>query len=344
MSEDEVKEVRSLYMEILEQPQLSKVTLDEFLEVLKPDSLFERFAARKANQVGATKEFMDIKGQKFQMENETSSPVVQENEIIAFKCLHYSVTESAGVCSVTIVKKQPNLECVFGIRTREGTAKAGTEYEHIDEVQTIGKREQEKTIEIKIFDNQDWQPDFDFYVELYETKTQNKLFGDDTECKITILDEDFPGKLGFEVTQITASRNQERIDILINRVEGTDGKVSCMIKTESMVPDKSNPINAVEFEDYLPRHEKIEFASGESSKLFQIMLVKENVSKDAAGKTKEEESLPKPDLEEDEDDVETKNFKVLLERIESDPVKISRKNCCTIELKKSQMDDQSQDA
>lgn len=49
MNEEEVKEVRSLYMEILEQPQLSKVNLAELMDVLKPDSLFERFAARKAN-------------------------------------------------------------------------------------------------------------------------------------------------------------------------------------------------------------------------------------------------------------------------------------------------------
>lgn len=44
-------------------------------------------------------------------------------------------------------------------------------------------------------------------MELYDTKTNQKLFGDDTECKVTILDEDFPGKLGFELTEITASRN-----------------------------------------------------------------------------------------------------------------------------------------
>jgi|TARA_B110000305_G_scaffold233473_1_gene289937 hypothetical protein len=75
---------------------------------------------------------------------------------LAFKCLHYSVTESAGICSVTIVKKNANLDCVFGVRTREGTAKAGSEFTHIDEVQTISKKELEKTIEIKIHDNQDW--------------------------------------------------------------------------------------------------------------------------------------------------------------------------------------------
>jgi len=36
------------------------------------------------------------------MENMPSSPVMQENELIAFKCLHYSVTESAGSMLISI--------------------------------------------------------------------------------------------------------------------------------------------------------------------------------------------------------------------------------------------------
>ena len=91
--------------------------------------------------------------------------------MLAFKCLHYSVTESEGVCSVTIIKKNPNFDCVFGLRTIDGTAKNGSEYGAIDEVQTISKKEQEKTIDIKIHDNSDWQPDLDFYIEMYDTKT-----------------------------------------------------------------------------------------------------------------------------------------------------------------------------
>jgi hypothetical protein len=49
---------------------------------------------------------------------------------------------------------------------------------------------------------------------------------------ITVLDEDFPGNLGFENTEITATRNQGKIEIKLMRTEGTDGRVSCMIKTE----------------------------------------------------------------------------------------------------------------
>lgn len=44
---------------------------------------------------------------------------------------------------------------------------------------------------------------------------------------------------------------------------------------------------------------------------------------------------------EDDEEEAPKSFKVLLEKIENDPVKISRKNCCTIELTKSSLDDEN---
>lgn len=143
--------------------------------------------------------------------------------------------------TVTIVKKNMSADCTFGLRTKEATAKSGKDFDAIDEVFTMKKRDQEKLVEVTIHDNQDWQPDMDFYIELYDAKTQARLFGDDTETRITILDEDFPGKLGFEVTEIEASRSQDKVDIVIKRFEGTDGKISCMVRTEPLIPDKSNP-------------------------------------------------------------------------------------------------------
>lgn len=53
--------------------------------------------------------------------------MIEANERIGFKCLHYSVTESAGHVEVTIVKNQKYAmeEMVFGVKTSDGTAKGG---------------------------------------------------------------------------------------------------------------------------------------------------------------------------------------------------------------------------
>ncbi len=65
------------------------------------------------------------------------------------------------------------------------------------------------------------------------------------------MDEDFPGTIGFDDNEIMAMKNQDKVDVVIKRVEGTDGRISCMIRTEGLVNDGSKG-NALEFEDYLP--------------------------------------------------------------------------------------------
>jgi len=65
--------------------------------------------------------------------------------------------------------------------------------------------ETEIKFEVPIVDDEEWEPDLDFAIELYDPNTEEevRLVGDDTRCTVTILDEDFPGTLGFEMTDVT---------------------------------------------------------------------------------------------------------------------------------------------
>ena len=68
--------------------------------------LLDRFAYRKQAGMNANnKDFIKLKGSKGQVESSAKN-VQNENELIGFKCLHYSVTESNGTVEVTIVKKR----------------------------------------------------------------------------------------------------------------------------------------------------------------------------------------------------------------------------------------------
>jgi len=157
--------------------------------------------------------------------------------------MHYSVTESAGTVKIAIKRKTLHNELSFGVRTREDTAKVGRDYDHIDNVITLKENEEERIIEVKIHDDDEWNPDNDFYVELYDTRTKKRLMGDDTECKVTILDEDFPGKLVFKDTEVMGSRRNNKVEVVVNRVEGTDGSISCQIRTEPFITGKGNENN-----------------------------------------------------------------------------------------------------
>lgn len=177
---------------------------------MEPDQLLERFAAKKANKVGANKDFVDMKGHIGQVE--LGKTVTNKNEKIGFKCTHYSVTESSGTVKVRVIKKIVSDEVTVGIRTIDGTAECPKYYKAMNDVIKIQSGETEKVVEIEIIDNEEWQPDLDFYIELYDpnqnTPSDNiqRLSGDDTRCTITILDEDNPGKISFEETDIMAFR------------------------------------------------------------------------------------------------------------------------------------------
>lgn len=60
-----------------ESDELSAVTNDELLSVFDPESLLERFAAKKANKVGKNNDFLTLKGNiKGQIEMDT--PAISE--------------------------------------------------------------------------------------------------------------------------------------------------------------------------------------------------------------------------------------------------------------------------
>lgn len=86
--------------------------------------------------------------------------------------MHYSVTESAGTVKITMVKRVEDTDLQVGVRTEEGTAKHGTDFDGIDQIITFKRNEYEATVEIRIHDDDDWNPDNDFFVELYNIKTK----------------------------------------------------------------------------------------------------------------------------------------------------------------------------
>lgn len=80
---------------------------------------------------------------------------------------------------------------------------------------------------------------------------------------MTILDEDFPGTIQFGETDVRVSKGATEVEIDVERVDGSDGNIGCMISTEPLTIEPS-PQSAQEFEDYLPMHTKIQFKHSET--------------------------------------------------------------------------------
>ena len=49
------------------------------------------------------------------------------------------------------------------------------------------------TVDVGIMDDDNWEPDEDFFVQLYNVDTGEELQGQDTKTRVTIIDDDKPG-------------------------------------------------------------------------------------------------------------------------------------------------------
>jgi len=113
-------------------------------------------------------------------------------------------------------------------------------------------------------------------VEIYDPLSHGsqRYHGDDTFTKITILDEDFPGTLGFAMTDIQVSKWNNSVSVSIVRTNGSDGPISCFIRTEKYTDDpKLEYQNAKDYDDYTPKHEEVKFDAGENEKTIKIDLL-----------------------------------------------------------------------
>ena len=166
----------------------------------------------------------------------------------------YSVTESSGFIEITIVKKVAE-EMAFLVKTIDDTASAPDDFLEFHEIITMSKNEKEHKIKISIIDDDIWEPDKDFFVQICDENGIRKE-GTDTQCKVTILDEDNPGVIGFEQKHIKVRKMDQYAFVRVVRQDGSDGDVKCMVST-SMITDVPNA--AKEFEDFLPEERVLYF-------------------------------------------------------------------------------------
>ena len=123
----------------------------------------------------------------------------QRNPDVCFPCLHYSVSEGAGMLRVKIQNKTGKEQSI-GVRTVDAEATSPKDYIAIDQVIEFKSgrfAKNEAEVSVKIIDDEQWEPDEDFFVELYDINTGKRLLGEDTRTRVTIMDDDRPGMLAF---------------------------------------------------------------------------------------------------------------------------------------------------
>ena len=263
-SPEEKEEIRKMYKLALGVDSLDGVDIMEYMQVLEPESLIERLEHRKAASLKGDKKFVKMKGTQMQEEKEVQD-LGNLNTKIGFKSTMYSVTESSGYIEITIIKKVAE-EMAFMVKTVDDTATAPDDYEALERIVTMSKNEKEHKIQIQIIDDDIWEPDKDFLVQICNEEGVRKE-GSDTQCKVTILDEDNPGVIGFESRNIKVRKMDKFAYVRVVRQDGSDGDVKCMVSTRA---EEDSPNAAREFEDFLPEERVLYFKHQEQEQTVQI--------------------------------------------------------------------------
>lgn len=166
-----------------------------------------------------------------------------------------------------------------------------------------------------------------------DEETQERLPGDDTRCTITILDDDQPGVLAFEAREIEVKRSTGTVAVKILRTEGTDGDITCKIRTGNQDIYLGGDKKAEPHVDFVELHETIlEFAHQESEKVVELMLLPKASHIDGPPTRTGINSEPAQEEEEVEEEEECLKFYLTMFEPKPEGVKISKKNMCLIEI------------
>lgn len=158
---------------------------------------------------------------------ERNSEISPDESLISFRSLKHAVMESVGVLQVTILRSG-NLDDTVHchVVSRDGTATAVEDYGPVDQKIVFGPQMTEQTVSVSIVDDDQYEPDEEFYLDLIDASEKSKISTNAKTCTIEIIDDDTPGALSFEYATYTAVESQPFLTGSVLRKNGADGKIS----------------------------------------------------------------------------------------------------------------------
>lgn len=163
-------EMKRFLKQTMNTEQIDKVSLDELKKLVEGEGMISRIKYRKqVNNFMTGKRPVIAKYEKMKLEHAHADQLDEnlKNEYFGFMCLHYSVSESSGKLTIQVVNKKREATSVR-VTTVDGDARANEDYIPFDGVLAFEKGENTKTFDVGIKDDDNWEPDEDFFVQLYD--------------------------------------------------------------------------------------------------------------------------------------------------------------------------------
>merc|ERR1711963_975824 len=192
----------------------------------------------------------------------------EEKAIIEFHSSTAAVLESIGTYKLHIIRHGRMDETVkVRLETIDGSAVEEEDYKPLNETLTFEPNERTKEIGLEIVDDNQWEPDEEFFVKLtlIPQESENVRLGRTSIMEITILNDDEPGTITFEKRGYLVKESCGEAEIAVLRQNGADGEISIKWRTI----DKS----AVSGKDYIGGEDVVHFKHGETNQLIKIPII-----------------------------------------------------------------------
>ena len=189
--------------------------------------------------------------------------------VIEFLTTATAVMEDVGKFNITVSRYgNTSIEAKIKVDTIDGSADEGDDYIGIHDVFTFAPGQKELEIEIEIVDDDDWEPDEEFFLKIALVPgDQNKdiKIGKKNIMTICILNDDDPGVFGFDKRGHFVKESCGDAIITVYREDGADGDIEIKWRTV----DKT----AVAGKDFIGCDASLHFKSGERTKEIKIPII-----------------------------------------------------------------------
>ncbi|KAK7113072.1 sodium/calcium exchanger 1-like [Littorina saxatilis] len=190
-----------------------------------------------------------------------------ERAVIQWASSASAVLEKDGEVSL-ILMRTGNLDnrVLVRVETIDGTAEAESDYIPYKETLVFEPGETSKNVDVKIVDDNEWEPDEVFFVKLAVLDdAEGVVIGKRAITQVTILNDDSPGTYEFSEPSVVVKESVGTVQIPVSRTNGADGRVVLKWEAKNQT--------AVYGRDYDTNKGTLVFEHGQLTKTIEIGII-----------------------------------------------------------------------
>lgn len=195
----------------------------------------EKLAKARADKIAEdAARLADIES-KGEPKNRRGSSISENSALcsrVTFGAPSYEVFESEPTVTLHVFRKGKVAEgASIHYETSNGSAMAGEDYIYNAGVLNFAPGETEKEIIIQIIDDNEYEPDENFFVTLRNSKGADAALGRIPVAEVTIINDDDPGHFTFKMSSMASPEAHPTVEVDIVRQNGVDGTVELVWHT-----------------------------------------------------------------------------------------------------------------